>query len=482
MTISYSTYTKQCQYPKALSNQKNDQKEFYSLMHSPAYHSLKKQLIHLLFLASPVIATQFSQMAMGVVDTVMSGHASAVDLAAVAVGSSIWIPLILLIGGILTAITPTVAHFCGAKQHFRIGHTIRQSLWIGIVLSLLGFIALFSIHDLFVFMDVEAPILPIATGYLKAIAWGMPAIVGFFILRYLNEGMANILPVMIIGFLGLLVNIISNYILIFGHFGAPSLGGIGAGWATTITHWVMLLLLFLYLFKSKKFAPVKFFEFDMMPHADELKALLKLGIPIGISFFVEGSIFSIIALFLASMGVITVASHQIALSFSSLIFIFPLSLSISLTIQVGHQIGAQQYQQVHDTVKAGYLISLTVSIIAALLIVNFASDIAALYTNNAEVIELAGSLMIFTALYQFSDGIQLCSAGALRGLKDTTIPMFLSIIAYWIIGFPLGYMLALTDMITDPLGAKGFWIGLLCGLSLSAIFMALRLYSRPEMR
>nr|WP_246540382.1 MATE family efflux transporter [sulfur-oxidizing endosymbiont of Gigantopelta aegis] len=136
------------------------------------------------------------------------------------------------------------------------------------------------------------------------------------------------------------------------------------------------------------------------------------------------------------MGVVAVASHQIALSFSSLIFILPLSLSISLTIQVGRLSGAKQYQQVRDTIKAGYIISLTISTTAAILIVNYSSGIPALYTDNREVIELASSLMIFTALYQFSDGIQLCSAGSLRGLKDTTIPMFLSIIAYWFIGFP----------------------------------------------
>lgn len=421
-------------------------------------------------------------MAMGVVDTVMSGHASAVDLAAVAVGSSIWLPLLLLFAGILNAITPIVAQFCGAGQYSRIGHTIRQSLWIGLFLSLLGFITLFSMYDVFVFMQVDPAILPVAIGYLQAIAWGMPAIAGFFILRYLNEGMANILPVMFAGFLGLLVNIISNYLLIFGHFGAPQLGGIGAGWATTISHWVMLISLLFYLLKSKKFTAVKLFQADLKPHIEELKTLLKLGVPIGISFFVEGSSFSIIALFLASMGVVTVAAHQIALSFSSLIFMLPLSLSISLTIQIGHQAGSHQYQQIRDTIKAGYLLSLTISISAALLIVNFAADIAALYSSNSEVIALASSLMIFTAMYQFSDGIQLCSSGALRGLKDTAIPMLLSIVAYWIIGFPLGYLLALTDVITPAMGAKGFWIGLLTGLSLSALFMSLRLYSRSELR
>lgn len=244
----------------------------------------------------------------------------------------------------------------------------------------------------------------------------------------------------------------------------------------------MLLCLFLYVLKSKKFQAIRLFQSNIIPHLNELKKLLKLGIPIGITFFVEGSIFSIIALFLASLGVVTVAAHQIALSFSSLIFILPLSLSISLTIQVGQQSGARQWQDVNNTIKAGYLISLSLSTVAALLIINFSTDIATLYSNDPEVIELAGSLMIFTALYQFSDGIQLCSAGSLRGLKDTSIPMLLSIVAYWFIGFPLGYTLALTDIITEAMGAKGFWIGLLSGLSLSAVFMTIRLYSKKVSR
>lgn len=438
-------------------------------------NSVTKQLWPLVSLALPVIATQFSQMAMGVVDTIMSGHASAADLAAVAIGSSIWIPLMLLIGGILTAITPTVAHFCGAQQFHNIGHTIRQSVWIALILSFMGFLALISTYDLFIFMAVEADILPIASGYLHAIAWGMPAITGFFILRYMNEGMANIIPIMLTGIIGLVVNIISNYILIFGHFGAPQLGGIGAGWATAITQWVMLLCLLCYVLFSKKFISVRLFKGSLRPHFSELSKLLKLGIPIGIAFFVEGSIFSIIALFLASFGVVTVAAHQIALSFSSLIFILPLSLSISLTIQVGQQSGAQHWQNVRDTIKAGYAISLSLSAIAALLIINFSATIPGLYSNNIQVIELAGNLMIFTALYQFSDGIQLCSAGSLRGMKDTAVPMLLSIIAYWFIGFPLGYILALTDIISEPMAAKGFWIGLLIGLTLSAILMTIRL-------
>ena len=382
------------------------------------------QIKRLLLLTTPVVATQFSQMAMGVVDTLMSGHASAADLAAVAVGSSIWIPLMLFFGGILTAITPTIAHFWGAGQTEEIGHSIRQSFWIALSLSLTGFVLLYSTYDLFVFMRVDEQILPIANRYLQAIAWGMPAITGFFILRYLNEGMANILPVMLTGLFGLICNIICNYLLIFGNFGAPQLGGVGAGWATTISHWIMFFTLLVYLSRSAKFQSSKLFKPDFKPHWQELKSLIKLGLPIGIAFFVEGSVFSIIALFLASMGVITVAAHQIALNFSSLIFIIPLSLSISLTIQVGQNLGARHYQQVRETIKAGYLISLSVATISATLIF-----------NNAELI-----------------------------------------------GFPLGYTLALTNRITPAMGAKGFWIGILTGLTISALLMSIRVYTRPEIR
>ncbi len=426
----------------------------------------------------PVVATQFSQMAMGVVDTLMSGHASAADLAGVAVGSSLWIPLLLFFAGILNAITPTVAHFWGEQKAEKIGHSIRQSFWIGSALSLFGFILLYSSYELFVFMQVDEKILPIANQYLQAIAWGMPAIAGFIILRYLNEGMANILPVMLTGLFGLLCNIICNYLLIFGHFGAPKLGGVGAGWATTITHWIMFFILLLVIYKNKKFQGINLFKADFKPHWPELGSLIKLGLPIGIALFIEGSVFSIIALFLASMGVITVAAHQIALNFSSLIFIIPLSLSISLTIQVGQNMGARQYQQVRDTIKAGYLFSLTVSTISALIIFTYAEQIAGLYTQNSQVIELASSLMFFTALYQFSDGIQLCSAGVLRGMKDTAIPMLLSLVSYWIIGFPLGYILALTDWLSQPMGARGFWIGLLIGLTISALLMSIRVYTK----
>jgi len=432
-----------------------------------------KQLLKLAF---PIIAMQFSQMAMGVADTVMSGRASTEDLAAVAIGAGIWIPLFLLMAGILTAITPTVAQLNGEKNLPQIGHIIRQSLWIAISLGILGFILLQSISPLLALMQVQTVIRPIIIGYLNAVSWGVPGITFFLVLRYLNEGMANTVPIMLVGLIGLIINIFLNYLLIFGHWGFPALGGIGAGWATAITQWLMVIMLLFYVFQTPFFNPIQLFKNDLKPDLNELKQLIKLGIPIGISFFVEGSIFSVIALFIASLGTIIVAAHQIALSVSSLLFIVPLSISMGVTILVAQARGSNNHPELLQTIKTGYLVNISLAFFTASIILTNAYAIAHLYTENAQVIQLASQLMIFAALYQISDAIHLCSGGALRGLKDTAIPMLLSIISFWIIGFPLGYILGLTDLLNTTLGAMGFWIGLLTGLSISAILLSSRLY------
>jgi len=438
--------------------------------------TFKQSLKQLLKLAFPIIAMQFSQMAMGVADTIMSGRASTEDLAAVAIGTGIWIPLFLLLAGILTAITPTVAQLRGEQSFQQIGHIIRQSLWIALALALLAFIILQSIAPLLELMAVQLDIRPIIFDYLKAISWGIPGICLFLVLRYLNEGMSNTIPIMVVGLVGLLINIFINYLLIFGNWGFPAMGGVGAGWATAITQWLMVIMLLGYVVKTRFFNKIDLFKNDFKPDTNELKQLVKLGIPIGIAFFVEGSIFSVIALFIASLGTVIVAAHQIALSISSLLFIVPLSISMGITILVAHARGCNNQHELLLTIKTGYFVNISLAVFSAIFILSNSYLIATLYTENNQVIQLAAQLMVFAALYQFSDGIHLCSSGALRGLKDTTIPMLLSIISFWIIGFPLGYILGLTDVISSSLGAMGFWIGLLIGLSISAILLSSRLY------
>jgi len=406
----------------------------------------------------------------------MSGRSSTEDLAAVAIGAGIWLPLFLFMAGVLTAITPTVAQLNGEENYPRIGHVIRQSIWIALCLGLVAFILLQNIAPLLIFMQVQIDIRAIIIAYLNAVSWGVPGVAFFLILRYLNEGMANTLPIMIVGLIGLLINIFINYLLIFGHWGFSPMGGVGAGWATAITHWLMVIILIAYIFKSSFFNSAQLFINDLIPDINEIFQLLKLGTPIGIAFFVEGSIFSIISLFIASLGTIIVAAQQVALNIASLLFMFPLSFSMGVTILVGHARGRKNYPELIQFIKTGYLINISMAMITVIIILTQARFISGLYTDNMQVIQLASQLMIFAAIYQLSDGIQLCSGGALRGLKDTAVPMLFSIFSFWVIGFPLGYILGLTDFITQAMGAVGFWIGLLTGLTCSAILLSSRLY------
>jgi MATE family multidrug resistance protein len=436
------------------------------------YQSVKQ----LAKLALPIIATQFSQMAMGVVDTVMSGNYSTEDLAAVAIGTSVWLPLFLFMAGVLTAITPTIAFLSGEKSFIKIGHTIRQSLWIALFLSISTFLLLQNISPLLGLINVQLEIFPIIVDYLEAISWGMPGIAFFLVIRYQNEGMANTVSIMFVGMTGLAINVIINYMLIFGHFGFPAMGGIGAGWATTITHWIMTFILISYIYISPFFKSINLFKFDIKPQFQEIVLLIKLGLPIGIAFFVEGSIFSVIALAIASLGTIIVAAQQIALNLSSLLFMFPLSISMAITILVGQYSGAKKSREMIQIIKVGYLINIGMAILIASFILFNSRFIVSLYTSNSQVINLASNLLFFAALYQLSDGVQLCSGGALRGLKDTAIPMMFSVFSFWVIGFPLGYTLGMSNFIVESMGAKGFWIGLITGLTSSAILLTTRLY------
>ncbi len=429
----------------------------------------------LIYLAIPIIATQFSQMAMGVSDTIMCGHYSTEDLAAVAIGAGIWLPIFLFMAGVLMSITPTVAHLTGEKNYLKIGHVVRQSIWLGLLLTIFSFLILQSISPILVFMQVQDAISPIIIDYLKALSWGIPGIALFLILRYLCEGMANTFVVMVVGILGLLINILINYLLIFGNFGFPEMGAVGAGWATTISHWLMVFMLLTYVLFSSFFSSIHLFVNDLKLNTEEVIKLIKLGFPMGIAFFVEGSMFSIIALLVASLGTIIVAAQQISLNFSSLLFMFPLSISMGVTILVGQARGRKNNEELIKVIKAGYFINLCMAGLLAIFIALNNELIAILYTNNTEVIQLASQLLLFAMFYQISDAIQLCSGGALRGLKDTAIPMLFSIISFWIIGLPMGYILSLTDYIIPAMGVKGFWIGLIVALSFSAILLTSRL-------
>lgn len=437
---------------------------------------LKTEARLLLKLAAPILAAQLAQQSLSFVDTVMAGRVSATDLAGVAVGGSIWGPLFLFLYGVLLAVTPMVAQLHGAGKTSETGPLARRGIIVALPIVLIAILLLRNADFVFARMQVDPQVAIISIGYLKAISWGVPAVALFFLLRNLSEGLGLVRPSMIIGLASIPINVVGNYVFIYGKLGLPAMGGVGCGWASALSIWFMCGGMLLTIWRVRKYSMTHFFCLSTRRGREGARQLIRLGLPIGFSLLVEASIFALIALFLSPLGALAVASHQITLNFSSLVFMVPLSISTAITIRVGHAIGKQRHDRARLVSKAGLMLNCSIALLTATLTLVFAKTIAGIYTRDPEVISIAVGLLYLNALYQFSDAFQVGAASALRGYKDTHVPLMMIVVAYWVIGLPLGYSLALTDIWGSPMGAKGFWVSLIVGLSVAALLLGVRLF------
>jgi MATE family multidrug resistance protein len=292
----------------------------------------------------------------------------------------------------------------------------------------------------------------------------------YFAMRYLSEGLHWTMPTMLIGFGGLLVLVPLGYVLTYGAFGLPELGAGGLGIASAIMLWLQALTFALYLWKSKRFADLGLFARFDPPRWAAIRELVGTGLPIGVTVAMEGSLFIVTALLIGRLGSVPVAAHQIAINVASLCFMIPLGLAEATTVRVGHALGRGNAFDVRRAAFAGYTLALATQSLSALVLLSGNHVLVALYTRDAAVAALAASLLLYAAAFQFPDGIQVLSAGALRGLKDTRRPMFLAAFAYWGIGMPLGAGLGLYL----GWGPRGMWIGLIAGLTVAALLLSRR--------
>ncbi|WP_448211521.1 MATE family efflux transporter [Colwellia sp. MEBiC06753] len=430
----------------------------------------------LLKLAYPILIAQLIQNLMGFADTVMAGRVSATDMAAVAVASSVWLPAILTISGIMMALAAIVSQYAGANEFNKVASATYQTAWIGLFLGgsliLLNYIIAPAIYPQ---VPLEPQLKALMFDYLDYIVWGGPAFCLYFVLRNYSEGLSHTRPTMIISIIGLLINIPANYIFIYGEFGMPALGGAGCGLATALVYWAMFISMLIYTYFSKHLKQAHLFERFFWPKWSEITSILSIGLPIAFSLLFEVSLFAVVAIILAPFGAEVVASHQIAINFSGLVFMVPLSLAMAVTIKVGFAVGNKQYQQAKDICSYSVMLGLVIAVVTATATLLFKTEIATIYTTEHAVISLAASLMFLAALFQFSDAIQVISAGALRGYKDTTAILVITFVAYWVVGLSIGLILGLTDWVIDPIGPYGFWIGFISGLTTAAILLAMRL-------
>ena len=430
----------------------------------------------LLKLAYPILIAQLLQNLMGFSDTVMAGRVSATDMAAVAVASSVWFPLILSIYGLILALAAIVSQLAGANRYDKVAKQTYQTGWIALFLSIVIIILYYLVKPLvFNNIQLEFHLKTLMFSYLEFIIWGGPGFCLYLVLRNYSEGLSFTRPTMIISIIGVLINIPANYIFIYGKFGMPALGGAGCGLATAIVYWSMFISMLIYCFRSKHLKKAYLFNNFHWPNWFAIKGILSIGLPIAFSLLFEVSLFAVVAILLTPFGANVVASHQIALNYSSLVFMIPLSLASAVTIKVGTAIGKQKYQHAHDICRYALLLGLGVALVTASVSIIFRTFIASIYTIDDSVINLASNLMLLAALFQFSDAIQVISAGALRGYKDTKSIVIITFVSYWLIGLTIGVTLGLTDWFIPHLGAYGFWIGIIIGLTTAAILLTLRL-------
>lgn len=430
----------------------------------------------LAILGGPILIAQVAQMANGAIDTVMAGHASAEDLAAVGIGSSLWMPLFLFFMGLLGALQPIISGYNGARTTDRIMPATWQGLYIAAVGSVLMILLLTHVHPVLSALNLEPQTARITQGYLDAFAWGVPAMLLMTALRGLTDGLGHTRVIMAFSVLSTLINLPLNYVLIYGKFGLPAMGGVGCGWATSISNGTAALALLVYLNRSAAYRRFHLLADWVRPNWAGIRYVLKIGVPIGFTIFVEASMFSVIALFLAPLGPVVVAGHQIALNVVSLLFMLPLSIGMALTLRASFLIGAGAPDTARLISRSSLILASAVALVFAILLFVFAEGIAALYSSEPAVREVTVSLLVFAAFFQIADVIQVTCISALRGYKDTSIPMLIMLFSFWGVGLPLGYVLTFTDWILPAMGAAGFWVGLTGGLASASVLLGLRLF------
>ncbi|WP_018693589.1 MATE family efflux transporter [Algicola sagamiensis] len=438
----------------------------------------------LLKLATPIFLAQITQVMMNVVDSMMAGGVSPIDMAALAIGSSIWMPVVIATSALLSAMISLISHHYGAKDHDKVTQTVIQGFYAAIFLLVVSSILFIWKNDFLALVDMEDKTRQLASEYLDYVFWGLPAAYGFTLLRYLSEGIGFTKPTMVISFIGILVNIPANYILIYGKFGVPAMGGAGCGLATTIVTYTMFISMLIYTQISPRLNKYQFLKNWQKPVREIQSQIFRIGTPIAFAVLFEVALFCCIPILIAPLGADIVASHLIAANFSTLVYMIPMSLSLATTIRVGYYIGRDEMDKMRNAVLSSFTCAVIISAIVIFLTILLRKPIAELYTNDQNVILLAGSLLIIACFYQLSDSIQVIATAVLRGLKRTQSVFYITFVAYWPIGFCLGYGLGLTTyFVAEPLGAKGFWIGIVVGLTVAAVLLSWqlrRILKEPE--
>lgn len=439
------------------------------------YHAetWKQKISLFLTILWPILIVQIGYTSMNLVDTMMSGRAGTDDLAGVAIGSSLWMPVSVGLNGIMLAVTPIVAQLFGSGQRDRISFTVTQAIYLSVALSVVILLAgALLLEPVLKAMSLEPGVHHIAKHYLIGLAIGIIPLFMANVLRYFFDAQGLTKITMIILVMAIPFNVLLNYLLIFGKFGFPRLGGIGAGYTTAFTYWLILLITIIITFKLESIRTYRLFTQWFVPSWKAWKEQLAIGIPMGLSIFFEASIFAAVTLLMGNMfSTVTIAAHQAAITFTNLMFMLPLSISMALTILVAYEVGARRLAAARQYSRFGVTGAVLLMAVCSVFLYILREPIALIYTSDQTVIELTKHFLVFAIFYQLSDAAQASLQGVLRGYKDATVPFVTALISYWGIGIPSGYVLASYT----ELGPFGFWVGITIGLTCAAAGFGVRL-------
>lgn len=424
----------------------------------------------ILRLGVPLVGNNLALAAMGTVDTLMAGRLGSRSLAAVAVGVAFYNLFMFAALGVMMAVSPLIAHARGGSRHDEVVLYSRQALWLALGLAGLLVPLMFLVGPALRAIGTAPEVIPEATGFVHAMAAGYPAMLAYLALRFTSEGLGQTRPIFLAACGGLVINILGNWVFMYGLLGMPALGAVGCGVASALVMWTLLGLMLLQLKHGAAFRRYRLFARHLPPEPARLREILRLGLPICGSMLSESGLFIACALIMGTLGAVQVGAHQVALNFASLTFMVPLALHSATMVHVGHLLGGYRHAEARRAGFAGIWLCTSLMAVSCVGLVLANHGIASLYTNDAAVVELASRLLLFAGVFQISDGLQVGAMGALRGFKDARMPLVLTLVAYWGVGFPMAWWLG----ILAGYGPEFVWVGLIAGLSVCAVLLLWR--------
>ena len=425
-------------------------------------------------IAWPLLIAQTAQIGTGVVDTLMAGNYGDVDLAAIAIGFNIWLPLYLIILGTLFACSAIVAQDFGAGRIERVRSFLPQGLWVAVALSAVMTPLCLNSGIVIELLGLPPETAVKTTAYVSRVGLGFPALGIFMALRYHTQGLGITAPFAMASVIGFIANVPLNYMLIFGAWGAPELGAEGCGLATAASMWISTSIILLYVLTARSLRPYLPDRWLQMPDQQRIGEILAVGIPVGLTFFLETGVFSAITLLIATLGDAAVAAHQIAINVWDVFYIPMVSIGSAMATRMGHAIGAANAHGVRMALRVGAALSTLIGLLAMSLLLLFPDAIIGAYTQSDTIRDLAFSLLRLAALFIMIDVVQIVGSFVLRAYKETRFPFVVVTFSYWGLALPLGYAMAIHWGDSTPEGTVDFWYATILGIAVAAALITWR--------